>query len=587
MDYICFDISECRRHEYHAILLYLISVFHLMSQGIKTTLDFLNVGKIINLPDGVAAQDAATVHQLATGMTTAGGTAMWGGIGGSISDQTDLISGGKILASLLPAIAITDTSVVASEAEMLAITAETGDICVRTDETKTYILKGTDPSVLADWEWLLTPTGGVVSVFGRSGAVTAQSGDYSFSLISGTAGPTQGGTGLTTYAKGDVLIATGTNTVGVVAASATDGYVFTWDAASGLPMWKAASGGGGGWSLTGNAGTTPGTDFIGTTDLKDLVFKANNTISGFINLDKFSVAWGAFAGNYTNVTGAGNTSFGYQSLAAVTTGANNLGFGTRSLQNNTTGGTNTAIGYEAMKANVSGTNNVGIGNSSLLTNTTSSNNTSIGFQALKLATGGQNIAIGSAAGDVLTTGTQNTFVGTNAGKSTTGNGNVSLGMFALGSVGSGSYNVAIGYSTGWNQTGGSYNILLGEGVQAPSLTGSSQLNIGNVIYGVGMYSSWQLVSTPTTNGQIAIGTATIPSCALLTLESTTKVFLPPRMALTEWNSIASKVEGSQAWNNTDHGQVWCDGSGTTMGFRYNRSTNKFQGFDGTNWLDLN
>lgn len=30
------------------------------------------------------------------------------------------------------------------------------------------------------------------------------------------------------------------------------------------------------WSLAGNTGTTPGTDFIGTTDNKDLIFKANN-----------------------------------------------------------------------------------------------------------------------------------------------------------------------------------------------------------------------------------------------------------------------------------------------------------------------
>ncbi len=31
------------------------------------------------------------------------------------------------------------------------------------------------------------------------------------------------------------------------------------------------------WSLTGNAGTTPGTNFIGTTDNRDLVFKTNGT----------------------------------------------------------------------------------------------------------------------------------------------------------------------------------------------------------------------------------------------------------------------------------------------------------------------
>lgn len=31
------------------------------------------------------------------------------------------------------------------------------------------------------------------------------------------------------------------------------------------------------WSLTGNSGTTPGTNFLGTTDAKDLVFKTNST----------------------------------------------------------------------------------------------------------------------------------------------------------------------------------------------------------------------------------------------------------------------------------------------------------------------
>jgi hypothetical protein len=35
-------------------------------------------------------------------------------------------------------------------------------------------------------------------------------------------------------------------------------------------------GSGGGWSLTGNAGTTPGANFLGTTDAHDLVVKTNN-----------------------------------------------------------------------------------------------------------------------------------------------------------------------------------------------------------------------------------------------------------------------------------------------------------------------
>lgn len=42
--------------------------------------------------------------------------------------------------------------------------------------------------------------------------------------------------------------------------------------------WRSRDGGvGPGWSLTGNSGTTAGTNFLGTTDGQDLVFKTNST----------------------------------------------------------------------------------------------------------------------------------------------------------------------------------------------------------------------------------------------------------------------------------------------------------------------
>lgn len=55
----------------------------------------------------------------------------------------------------LPPLAITDTFVVISQAAMLALTAETGDIAIRTDTNETYILQGADPSILANWVLLL------------------------------------------------------------------------------------------------------------------------------------------------------------------------------------------------------------------------------------------------------------------------------------------------------------------------------------------------------------------------------------------------------------------------------------------------
>ena len=80
---------------------------------------------------------------------------------------------GKIPQSQIPAVAITDTFVVASQAAMLALTgAAVGDIAVRTDLNKTFILKGPTYSVLSDWQELLTPTDLVTSVNGQTGAVT-------------------------------------------------------------------------------------------------------------------------------------------------------------------------------------------------------------------------------------------------------------------------------------------------------------------------------------------------------------------------------------------------------------------------------
>jgi hypothetical protein len=97
-------------------------------------------------------------------------------------------SDGKLISSQLPSITISDTFVVGSQALMLALSgAEIGDVAVRTDLNKSFILKGTSYSTLADWQELLTPTSALTTVFGRNGAVTAQSGDYTTDQITETA----------------------------------------------------------------------------------------------------------------------------------------------------------------------------------------------------------------------------------------------------------------------------------------------------------------------------------------------------------------------------------------------------------------
>jgi hypothetical protein len=74
--------------------------------------------------------------------------------------------------------ATTHTYTAASQAAMLALTANLGDVAFRTDENRTYILSGADPSVLANWKPVLTPSGISVVTFTAS-VTTTWTGDAS------------------------------------------------------------------------------------------------------------------------------------------------------------------------------------------------------------------------------------------------------------------------------------------------------------------------------------------------------------------------------------------------------------------------
>ena len=107
-----------------------------------------------------------------------------------------LDAGGKLDAGQLPALAITETFVVNTQAAMLALAAQEGDVAVRTDLSKSLILTAAPASTLANWQELLTPASPVTSVFGRTGSVTAASGDYTFAQI-GSKPTTLAGYGIT------------------------------------------------------------------------------------------------------------------------------------------------------------------------------------------------------------------------------------------------------------------------------------------------------------------------------------------------------------------------------------------------------
>lgn len=102
---------------------------------------------------------------------------------GSANGLATLDGSGLIPTAQLPGLALTDVSTVADETAQLALTAQEGDIAIRTDQNKTYAHNGGVAGTMADWSELLTPTDSVTSVFGRTGVVTATAGDYTASEV--------------------------------------------------------------------------------------------------------------------------------------------------------------------------------------------------------------------------------------------------------------------------------------------------------------------------------------------------------------------------------------------------------------------
>ena len=86
-------------------------------------------------------------------------------------------SDGKISSDIIPNIAITDTFVVDSESAMLGLTAQVGDVAVRTDLGKTYILKAPPATSLNNWQVILTPASPVTSVNSKTGNVVLTASD--------------------------------------------------------------------------------------------------------------------------------------------------------------------------------------------------------------------------------------------------------------------------------------------------------------------------------------------------------------------------------------------------------------------------
>ncbi len=82
-----------------------------------------------------------------------------------------------------------------------------------------------------------------------------------------------------------------------------------------LSIAQVAGSGSSDWSTTGNSGTTAGTNFVGTTDSRDLVFKTNNS-------EEMRITSGGYVGINTNSPGSYLDVNGSAAQAITTTSSN-------------------------------------------------------------------------------------------------------------------------------------------------------------------------------------------------------------------------------------------------------------------------
>jgi hypothetical protein len=305
------------------------------------------------------------------------------------------------------------------------------------------------------------------------------------------------------------------------------------------------------WAITGNTGTDPSVNYVGTKDNQPLALRVNNTRAGYIsnaatgtnslginalqaNTGMFNTAVGGNA-LQANTNGMLNTAIGAGTLASNQTTGNNTAIGALALNKNTESN-NTAVGVSAMTNNITGKFNTAVGESALQANTSGTSNTAVGRSALSGNIDGQsNVAVGNASLPLNTKPNNNATLGYNTlSQQTTGDSNTAVGSLALDSIAIGSSNTVVGYRAGRGLKNGNNNIVVGAharlALQGSAGAVSNTMNIGNAIFGRNMTGS---LASP--GGRIGIGTAAPDTSAIVDLTATNKGLLIPRVNLQDVN----------------------------------------------------
>ena len=263
----------------------------------------------------------------------------------------------------------------------------------------------------------------------------------------------------------------------------TTGQVLVSQGAGTAPQWQNPSTALNAWSLTGNAGTNPSSNFIGTTDYQGITFKTNNQNAGYIGV----------AGGESDVAlGAGST-VTYQSAA----------FGANATANSQS----VAVGYNA---SATGYLSTAIGNSA---SATQNNNIAVGNNAQ--ATGYQSVALGNAA----TASAQNSVAIGNGVSTTQANAFI---------LGNNSNNVGIHTTTPQANLDVNGNFKLGQqGTVTKNIISFAQ-NVGNIYFNAGTILFYSADST-VVNVSIPVGSQPTTTQAVVMVSPNKD--LPPAVSI--------------------------------------------------------
>lgn len=207
--------------------------------------------------------------------------------------------------------------------------------------------------------WANAAGGGVTSFQTSLSGLTPSTATTGVVTLAGTLGATSGGTSFSTYATGDIIYASASNTLSKLTAG-TNGFVLTL--ASGVPTWAASSGGVASFSA-GTTGLTPSTATTGAIVLAGTLATANGgtglggatpfTNSGIVYASSTSALTTGTALTFDGTTftlgGTGKRISGDMSNATI---ANRVSFQTSTTNGNTAvsaipNGTSTTTNFSA------------------------------------------------------------------------------------------------------------------------------------------------------------------------------------------------------------------------------------------------